>query len=324
MATTASQPPEAASSKGAFQRRLAWIFVLQLAGVAVCVLAAAFDAAPLPAMLALIAAISALAWLAARREWRQVSELARIVHHWDERRPDPEQLPAASPSQHTDADIATLTGSLRGLARRVLDYNRRERDFTREASHELRSPLTVIKMSVEMLADEEAMSEFGMRSVQRIRRATHEMEALVEALLILARKSGPADAQDEFVVNDVLRQEIAGMRSMLEGHPVELVLEEPARFALQGSSRVFSVLCWQLIRNACQQVEQGRIVITVDPDAIAVVNRVDASPGRVNRHGFDLAIARRISERFAWPLELQESVEGEHVARIRFPRPLPV
>ena len=43
-----------------------------------------------------------------------------------------------------------------------------------------------------------------------------------------------------------------------------------------------------------------------------------------DRHGFELAIAQRISDRFGWPLELQTRVGQENIARIRFPHPLPV
>jgi hypothetical protein len=111
------------------------------------------------------------------------------------------------------------------------------------------------------------------------------------------------------------------------------VLDEQARFALQGPRRVFSVLCWQLIRNACQQVEQGRVLVTVSPGCVAVSNRAPAHasdggaatvlPPGADRHGFELAIAQRISDRFKWPLELQSNPGQQNVARIRFPNPLP-
>ncbi|HEY8682440.1 MAG TPA: HAMP domain-containing sensor histidine kinase, partial [Rhodanobacter sp.] len=212
-------------------------------------------------------------------------------------------------------------------------YNQRERNFTRDASHELRSPLTVIKMSVDMLADEDCISDFGGRSVRRIQRAAREMEALVEALLILARESDNGADNERFIVNEVVLHELESARELLVGRPIELQLEEPARFAIQGSRQVFSVLCWQLIRNACQQTEQGRVVITVLPGIVAVSNHAtpqttfDASrPLRAHgadRHGFELAIAQRISDRFAWPLELQTIAGQENIARIRFPHPLP-
>ncbi|HEY0197147.1 MAG TPA: HAMP domain-containing sensor histidine kinase [Rhodanobacter sp.] len=317
---------------GAFHQRVAWVFALQsLAILIVCVMGI-YNVAPWLAVIAVIVITSVLAWMAMRREWIPINALASLVNGWDDK-PDLDALLPDRLSRSTDADVASLARGLHGFASRIAVFNQRERNFTRDASHELRSPLTVIKMSVDMLAEEAGVSEFGVRSVHRIKRASLEMEALVEALLILARESDMGVENERFVVNEVLRHELDAARELLAGRPIELQLEEPARFALQGSSRAFSVLCWQVIRNACQQTEQGRVMITVLPGVVSVSNHAapqvpgdSSGPPRVHgadRHGFELAIAQRISDRFAWPLELQTYPGRENVTRIRFPDPLP-
>ena len=315
---------------GAFRRRIAWVFGLQFVAVVIICVMGIYGVAPAPAVIAAIVITTMLAWVATRREWRPVRALARLVNRWDGQQPGAESQRLDQLSSHGDADVASLARGLQGFATRIAGYNQRERNFTRDASHELRSPLTVIKMSVDMLADEEHISEFGSRSVRRIRRATLEMESLVEALLILARESDTGLDRECFVVNDVLREELESAREVLAGRPIELQLEEPAHFALRGPPRAFAVLCWQLIRNACQQIEQGRVVITVLPGAVTVSGPVDTpvpgAPLRVHgadRHGFELAIAQRISDRFGWPLELQHRPGQGNSARIRFPQPLP-
>ncbi|WP_109124560.1 HAMP domain-containing sensor histidine kinase [Dyella sp. C11] len=323
MASRGNAQPARAFRRGLYHRRMAIIFGLQLLAIVIVCLMGFYDVAPLGAVLPLIVIISVLSWLAARRQWAPVSRLAQAVSAWDEQsgldgwRPD--QLP-----RRTDADVATLASSLYGFANRIAGYNQRERNFTRDASHELRSPLTVIKMSADMLADDAALGEFGQRSVQRIKRSTREMEALVEALLILARESDNGLTEEDFVVNDVIRHELPDVMEMLEGRPIAVELEEPARFVLHGSPRVFAVLCWQLIRNACQQAEGGTIVVTVMPGVVTVTHRGEPTVGSANRHGFELAIAQRISERFHWPLELQTREGRWHIARIRFPESTPL
>ncbi len=318
---------------GAFRRRIAWVFGLQLAIVAaICILAVRFQL-PTGVMIALIAFTMVLAWLATGREWRPVRALARLVNRWDGQHPDPDSLNLGQLPTRTDADVASLARGLHGFATRIAGYNQRERNFTRDASHELRSPLTVIKMSVDMLMEEEGLSDFGGRSVHRIKRATREMEVLVEALLLLARETDRADEDQIFVANDVLRRELESARELLVGRPIELLLEEPARFSLEGSTQAFSVLCWQLIRNACQQTEHGNVLVSVLPGMISVRNHADPHMAGDNshalrasgadRHGFELAIAQRISDRFGWPLELQTHPGQENIARIRFPHPLP-
>ena len=275
---------------GAFQRRIGLIFTLQLIAVGIILMMSIYDMAPAWAVLTLIVITTVLAWLAARREWRPVSMLARIVAGWDDQQ-DTDVLSPDHLAKNTDADVASLARGLHGFATRIAGYSERERNFTRDASHELRSPLTVIKMSADMLADDPMLGEFGQRSVQRIKRSTREMEALVEALLILARESDNGLTEEDFIVNDVIRHELPDVLDMLEGRPITLELEEPARFMLHGSPRVFAVLCWQLIRNACQQAEGGTVVVTVMPGVVTVTHRGEmmAPSAAVNRHGFELA-----------------------------------
>lgn len=318
--------------RGSFRARIAIVFGLQMLVVVIASLMAAYNVAPLGAALAIMLCSGALAWLAVSRAWLPIAALARLLNGWDPDHPDMEGLAAEEgKGRGKDGDVASLVRGLHGLASRIEGFGERERNFTRDASHELRSPLTVIKMSSDMLADETDLSEFGHRSLERIRRSTRELESLVEAFLILSRESDQGLAEEDFIVNKVLRQEVDYARELIAGRPVELILDEPAAFALHASPRVFAVLCGQLIRHALQQTDQGTIVVTVMPGSVSVINpAVDApEPGTrrhaaVDRHGFDLAIARRLSDRFQWPLELRALPGASRVASVRFPNPQPI
>jgi signal transduction histidine kinase len=325
MTTTGAQVPRAEHVRGGFQRRLLLIFGMQLVAVVVVCLMGYYNVAPAFAVVLLIVIVSGLTWLATERTWRQVTTLAKWVGNWKEGQPNLDPLQPDRLRQ-ADGDIATLARGFHHFASRIAGYNERERNFTRDASHELRSPLTVIKMSTDMLSDEAGMSEFGKRSVQRIRRATREMESLVEALLILAREADNGQGEQDFVVNDVLRDELANAREMLHGHPIELRLDEPARFALHGSPRVFAVLCWQLIRHASQYTGQGVVQVVVLPGMVSVSATAggEQEARTAGQRGFEYAIAQRISERFSWPLSLHVQGGNRYVAEIRFPKPLPV
>lgn len=318
------------SWRGSFRARIAIVFGLQTLVVVIASLMAAYNVAPVGAVLAIMLCSGGLSWLAVSRAWLPIAALAKLLNGWDPDHPDMQGLEAER-GKGGDNDVVSLVRGLHGLASRIEGFGERERNFTRDASHELRSPLTVIKMSSDMLADETDLSEFGHRSLERIRRSTRELESLVEAFLILSRESDQGLAEEDFIVNAVLRQEVDYARELIAGRPVELILDEPSAFALHASPRVFAVLCGQLIRHALQQTDQGTIVVTVMPGSVSVINpAVDApDPGSrrhasVDRHGFDLAIARRLSDRFQWPLELRALPGASRVASVRFPNPQPV
>lgn len=316
--------------RGTFKARIAVVFILQTLVVVIASLMAANNVAPIGAAIAIMLSSGGLAWLAVSREWMPIAALAALLDGWDAERPNMAGLDEQS-GKRSDGDVSKLLRGLHGLASRLEGYGERERNFTRDASHELRSPLTVIKMSSDMLADETDLSEFGHRSLERIRRSTRELEALVEAFLILSRESDQGLAEEDFVVNAVLRQEVEYARELIAGRPVEVILDEPATFALHASPRVFAVLCGQLIRHALQQTDQGTIVVTVMPGSVSVINPAVDTPdpgtrrhASVNPHGFDLAIARRLSDRFEWPLETRALPGANRVSSVRFPNPQPV
>ncbi|PZD71618.1 Alkaline phosphatase synthesis sensor protein PhoR [Acaryochloris thomasi RCC1774] len=95
--------------------------------------------------------------------------------------------------------LSSLGGML--LAHRTLEPTQRSykklKQFTADASHELRSPLTAIKFSLDVLMKHpERIHPKNTRKISAISSATDQMITLVEDLLFLARSEVAADTQD--------------------------------------------------------------------------------------------------------------------------------
>jgi signal transduction histidine kinase len=316
-----------------FHVRSACVFMLLIVAVISVSLLGMRGQAPAVVVVAVILFTAWLTWLAVSREWQAVRQLAQAVGRWEGGPPDTTSPDLDSLSRSTDPDVAALAGGVHALAARIADSARREHQFTRDVSHELRSPLTVVKISVDRLLDSPQLGTEDLRAARNIRQASLELEIMVEALLALARGPDLQVGEERFVANEVVRGVVADARERLSDRPVELHLEESARFALEGSARGFAVLCGQLIRNAYQQTDSGLIEIHLSPQMFSVSNTVALPVAQAtrshraraaSRHGFELSIAHRISDRFAWPMELDnEGDESRNVARISFPRWFP-
>lgn len=264
-----------------------------------------------------------------------VTTLAAAVRAWNSNQPDASAFdPARLGLEH--AEVAILARALHGFASRLEAFGERERNFTRDASHELRTPLTVIKVAADVLADEDNLSAFAQRSLGRIQRSVREIEALIEAFLVLARESDTGLPEQDFLVNDVVREEVDRYRDLLGAKPVDLRLEERARFALHAPPRVLAVVIGNLLRNACLYTERGSIVVGIGDGMVSVADTgcgmddddlarafqpfYKGSRTGGQGHGIGLAIVRRIADRFDWPVALESRPGEGTVATLRFPR----
>jgi len=303
-------------------------------------LAFLFGFVPLILVLIIIYITTWLTYRASRRALSPIIALAKVVRDWDPKQPDLKAIDPGQLSRDPDGDVETLAGALHGFASRIEEFVERERNFTRDASHELRSPLTVIKVAAEVLQEEE-LSPFAHRTLARIERSARDMEALMEALLLLARESDTGLPEEEFFANDVVREEVERAQPLVAGRPIELRIEEPGSFLLNASERVFAVMVGNLVRNACLYTEHGVVNVIVGPDFVTVqdsgIGMSDEEVaqafqayfrgGRSQRggHGVGLTIVKRLSDRFGWPVSISSELGIGTNVTIRFPqaRPLP-
>jgi signal transduction histidine kinase len=289
-----------------------------------------------PVLLSLLAVVlsSWLTYRIAKRMTAPLQWLAQEVRRWDPRDPDtsalaPDKLPV-------DAGIETrqLAGALQRMGERMRLFVHRERDFTRDASHELRTPLTVIRVATDLMQSDPDLPERVHRSLARTQRAVRDMEAVVDAFLLLAREGEIEPQREDFLVADVVDEEVEKARPMLAGKQVELVVETRASPRLHASPRVLGVMVGNLLANACVFTTRGSIDITIASDRVVIRDTgIGMSPETLQRafdpffrgdqanpagRGMGLSIVRQLGDRFHWPVNLESTSGAGTTATIRF------
>jgi signal transduction histidine kinase len=284
-------------------------------------------------------AITTVSWLSyriARGMVLPLTAMAGEVSRWDPRQPDFDAIEPVQLPGEVGSEVRMLGGALKGLAERTQAFIRRERDFTREASHELRTPLTVIRVATDMLRRDPELPPRMQRSLDRVQVAARDMEAVVDALLILAREEEPTRTE-EFGVLDVAAEAVIVGKALLdertEGLPVRLSLVEHGAPVLRGSRRAMAVIVEQLVRNACTFTAKGAIDVLVEPDRIEVrdtgvgmerdvLERAFEPFYRADQYvggrGLGLAIVRRLAGRFGWTVDIDSAPGHGTTVTVRF------
>jgi signal transduction histidine kinase len=199
-------------------------------------------------------------------------------------------------------EVDLVGTALGGTARRLDDLLARERAFSAEASHQLRTPLAGLRLRLESTLDRpdrltRATVEDGLASIDRLERT-------IDELLLLARErrtlSIPVDlAQLLKEAEDEWRDRLAG-----EGRAFTTSLAPNLLNPMAGAAAVRQIMA-VLLDNACQH-GAGAVSLgarEAGPDAIALEvsdggpgipdNALNGGPGR---HGMGVALARRLAE----------------------------
>lgn len=170
------------------------------------------------------------------------------------------------------------------------------REFFANASHELKTPITSIKGSAELLCSDIPINEEQrMEMLKRIGVESERMTTLIEDILMINRlESGELSRESEFVdMEKIVKEDIDEMASMAEkaGVHINAATEEAVIFA---NPRDIHELTGNLIVNAIKYNEEGGsvdIVLKKQNDMIEFSVRNDGEVIPINKQG-------RVFERF--------------------------
>jgi signal transduction histidine kinase len=238
-------------------------------------------------------------------------------------------------------EIAPLVSELNRLLARLAKAFSAQRDFIADAAHELRSPLTALRLQLQLLdraPDERARIEARERLGAAVERAIH----LVEQLLTLAR-SDPLEAAtgvEEVDLAVVAAESIADTHVLAMTRNIDIALDPEPKSIVRGDPEALRTLARNLIDNAVRYTPpNGSVRVSCRPIAGGTVLEVtDTGPGisradrervfdRFYRHptgtengtGLGLAIVRAIAARHAAQVQLDEAASGGLRVSVAFP-----
>lgn len=276
--------------------------------------------------LAVLSIAGLIGYLLARRA---TAPLTRLVEVLDEIEPD--RPPAPFASAFPDNEIGSLAKSLEQALARVAAFVEREQNFSRDASHELRTPVTIIQSSTELLARQD-LPENAREQLQQIRSAALQMEQIINTLLALARETS-ATAHPAIMLLPILEKTIVQHAKLLRDKDVRVDVQVPASASVTLPAPVLSILLNNLVANAFHYTETGVIRIAWHDNALEIR---DTGPGieediverlgepLVKGHastgfGLGLSIAKRLCDRFDIVLGIGAMEDGGTRAQMRFP-----
>jgi signal transduction histidine kinase len=213
-------------------------------------------------------------------------------------------------------EVGALSRGFAALVARLSDFLQREREFTRFASHELRTPVAVFKSSLAVLrATDEAPAR--ERALARMTQSANDMADLIAALLTLGRSpEEPGREVQELDIASVIEDLLDRLAPLATQKGLRMERQLDARARVWAAPGLGPVLIDNLLRNAVAYADTW-ILVRADARGIEIENDVREHPRSSSSTGYGLKIVSRICERQGWAFEC-ECRDGRFVARVAF------
>lgn len=216
-------------------------------------------------------------------------------------------------------EIGYLSAVCDRSIRHIYELLQRERFFSSDLSHELRTHLTVISTTAELI-DAAAQNADEAQAARRILNACSAETRLLRVLLALARGDGIESADDEKItVAEAAARICAEQAEAASARGLELrtVTEGEPCQTKENASLIETVMS-NLVRNAVRYTKKGGITIALIPDGFEVRDSGEGiaaedlgkifkpywqgQNGSPEGHGIGLSLVKRICERRHWTL----------------------
>jgi len=252
----------------------------------------------------------------------------------------------AAPMPAAQDEIAALTRAANLMIGRLADMERGRRDLVAALSHDLRTPITSLRLLAEAVDDGVVDGEESTRYLREMRTHVGVLSGLIDDLFELSRlEAGDvAWAVEQVRLDELLGGAVEAMRPQAEARMVHVLTQlEHDRLVAQGNVDRLQRVLFNLIQNAIRHTPpDGSVTVSARMAADGVeVEVADTGPGipapergRVFEPffrgdasrsadgagaGLGLAIARAIVEAHGGRIWLAEAVAG---TRVRFSLPV--
>lgn len=171
-------------------------------------------------------------------------------------------------------DFRKLNDSIERFAARSEELFEQQKQFIGNASHELQTPLAVCRNRVEMLLEDESLSESQMEELVNIHRTLERVTKQNKSLLLLSKIDNGCFVDTKPVdMNHLLGQFLEDYREVYEYMNVALTLTEEDVFSVEISESLAVTLVTNLLKNAyVHNVKNGSIHITMRKNEMRFCN----------------------------------------------------
>jgi signal transduction histidine kinase len=232
-------------------------------------------------------------------------------------------------------EFEELRQALEVMTRRLANDYRELKEYTDHTTHELQTPLAVIKSKTELLIQSKNLGAEEMKCLQAINTSVNQLSRLNATLTLITRiENRQFTEKEEIRLSELLDRHL----ELLEDHidlreiKVEKVYQDKDKVLLMDQG-LADLLIANLMKNAIiHNIEKGNIVVETWPDCLIIKNdgselqfsqeelftRFVKDKKRSGNFGLGLSLVKKVCETYNFIIEYSFE-DQQHIFTILFP-----
>ena len=215
------------------------------------------------------------------------------------------------------SEFDELNQSLTKLIEHNVSVYKTQKEFTENASHELQTPLAILKNKLDILLQNQDLTEKQYQIAEEMNRALSRSSRINKNLLLLAKIDNKQFDSETFHLNEVLNQSLEILQEHFEQKNISVKTEISDNVTVNGNIGLTEVLINNLILNAIRHTPiNGSISIKLNNSVFEVSNsgteklnsdllfkRFSRFSKDNNGSGLGLAIVQEICKSQNWTID---------------------
>lgn len=279
-------------------------------------------------LVAMLVGFLLLTRMVAARLWRPFYQSLEVLRSFDLSEGKHPPLP-----QSNVAEFAELKAALDTLIAHSIDQFRKEQEFTQNASHELQTPVAVLRSKLDLLLQSEHLTNSQATLVHELYDAASRLLRINKNLLLLTKMEHTAYKRTETIAPAaLLRAALPYVEEQAQEKSLTIQQTLSDAVTITGNKGLVEVLINNLLMNAIRHnCPNGAVWLELTDEALQVRNTGQTEPllasrvferfAKTSSHahsaGLGLAISQKIAQLHGWQLSY-EFREQQHIFSLRF------